>query len=137
MITDEELNIILNLYGYVSSTTPHWPGCYKVHNECAIRWLVATVRELAPYAAKRLSTTAVAEETREKEIVKFMEFFVDLMRITDSHAGNAYLEAHRILRDIKGLPPEDVIYTPKRKKKPTPKKSERPELEHFDHEQLD
>lgn len=133
MITDEELKIILDLYGYVGTTTPHWPGCYKVHNECAIRWLVATVRELSPYAAKRIETKGIAEETREKEIVKFMEFFVDLMRITDSHAGNAYLEAHRILRDIKGLPPEDVIFTPKRKKKP---KKTNPELNHFDHEQL-
>lgn len=134
MITDEELKIILDLYGYVGTTTPHWPGCYKVHNECAIRWLVATVRELLPsYAAKRIETKGIAEETREKELVKFMEFFVDLMRITDSHAGNAYLEAHRILRDIKGLPPEDVIFTPKRKKKP---KKTSPELNHFDHEQL-
>jgi hypothetical protein len=80
-----------------------------------------------------LSTTAVAEETREKEIVKFMEFFVEMMRITMSDASHAYLEAHRILRDIKGLPPEDVIFTPKRKKKP---KNTNPELNHFDHEQL-
>jgi hypothetical protein len=79
---------------------------------------VATVRELSPVAAKRLSTTAVAEETREKELVKFMELFLELMRITMSDASTAYLEAHRIIRDIKGLPPEDVIYPPRRKKKP-------------------
>jgi len=137
MITDEELNIILNLYGYAGSTTPHWPGCYKVHNECAIRWLVATVRELSPVAAKRLSTTAVAEETREKELVKFMEYFLEMMRITDSYAGNAFLEAARIIDDIKGVPrEEDANPHRKKKTKPKPKKSERPELEHFDHEQL-
>lgn len=136
MITDEELKIILDLYGYVGTTTPHWPGCYKVHNECAIRWLVATVRELAPYAAKRLETKGIAEETREKELVKFMEFFLEMMRITNSHAADAYLEAARIIDDIKGLPRDEDL-NPHRKKKPTPKKSERSELEHFDHEQLD
>ncbi len=117
MISDDELNKIIAAHGYVSSTTPHWPGCYQVHAECAVRWLVATVRELSPVAAKRLSTTAVAEETREKELVKFMELFLEMMRITMSDASTAYLEAHRILRDIKGLPPEDVIYPPRRKKK--------------------
>lgn len=131
MISDDELNKIMAAHGYVSSTTPHWPGCYQVHAECAVRWLVATVRELAPYAAKRLGTTAIAEETREKELVKFMELFLELMRITMSDASTAYLEAHRIIRDIKGLPPEDVIYTPKRKKKP-PKG---PELGHHDFDQ--
>lgn len=136
MITDEELNIILNLYGYAGSTTPHYPGCYQVHNECAIRWLVATVRELAPYAAKRIETKGIAEETREKELVKFMEFFVEMMRITNSHAGNAYLEAYRILEDIKGLPREEDM-NPHRKKKPKTKNPTGPELEHFDHEQLD
>ena len=121
------------MHGYAGSTTPHWPGCYEVHAECAIRWLVATVRELSPVAAKRIETKGIAEETREKEIVKFMEFFVEMMRITMSDASHAYLEAHRILRDIKGLPPEDVIFTPKPKKKP---KKTSPELNHFDHEQL-
>jgi len=134
MITDEELNIILEQHGYAQATGACWPGCYEFHAHCAIRWLVATVRELAPYAAKRIETKGIAEETREKELVKFMEHFLDMMRITDSVACNAYLEAHRILRDIKGLPPEDVIFTPKRKKKP---KKTSPELNHFDHEQLD
>lgn len=128
MISDDELNKIIAVHGYVSSTTPHWPGCYQVHAECAVRWLVATVRELSPVAAKRLSTTAIAEETREKELVRFMEFFVDMMRITLSDASHAYLEAHRILRDIKGLPPEDVIYPPRRKKKPAGDKP--PKIEH-------
>lgn len=121
MITDEELNIILNLYGYVGTTTPHWPGCYKVHNECAIRWLVATVRELSPFAAKRLETKGIAEETREKELVKFMEFFLEMMRITNSHAADAYLEAARIIDDVKGLPREEDL-NPHRKKKTKPKK---------------
>ena len=133
MITDEELKIILDLYGYVGTTTPHWPGCYQVHNECAIRWLVATVRELAPYAAKRLETKGVAEETREKELVKFMEYFLEMMRITDGYAGNAYLEAARIIDDIKGLPP-DMPANSHRKKKPKPKPA--PDTS-FDYEQLD
>ena len=134
MITDDELNIILKMHGYAGSTTPHWPGCYEVHAECAIRWLVATVRELAPYAAKRIETKAVAEETREKELVKFMEYFLDMMRITDSHAGNAYLEAARIIDDIKGVPRGEDL-NPHRKKKTKPKNTN-PELNHFDHEQL-
>ncbi|CAB4165305.1 hypothetical protein UFOVP822_34 [uncultured Caudovirales phage] len=128
MISDDELNKIIAAHGYVSSTTPHWAGCYQVHAECAVRWLVATVRELSPVAAKRLGTTALAEETREKELVKFMELFLELMRITMSDASTAYLEAHRIIRDIKGLPPEDVIYPPRRKKKPAGSKP--PKIEH-------
>lgn len=128
MISDDELNKIMAAHGYVSSTTPHWPGCYQVHAECAVRWLVATVRELSPVAAKRLGTTAIAEETREKELVRILEMFVDMMRITYLQTSSAYLEAYRILRVVKGLPPEDVIYTPKRKKKP-PKG---PELGHHD-----
>lgn len=136
MITDEELNIILNLYGYAGSTAPHYPGCYQVHNECAIRWLVATVRELAPYAAKRIETKGIAEETREKELVKFMEFFLEMMRITNSHAAGAYLEAARIIDDIKGLPRVEDL-NPHRKKKPKTKKTTGPELEHFDRKQLD
>jgi hypothetical protein len=131
MITDEELKIILDLYGYVGTTTPHWPGCYKVHNECAIRWLVATVRELAPYAAKRIETKGIAEETREKELVRFMEHFLDMMRITDSVAGNAFLEAARIIDDIKGVPREEDA-NPHRKKKP---KKPAPDTS-FDYEQL-
>ena len=134
MITDEELNIILKMHGYAGSTTPHWPGCYEVHAECAIRWLVATVRELAPYAAKRIETKAVAEETREKELIKLLEHFDELMRITYLTASDAYGESYRLLRMAKGLPPEDVIFKPKRKKKP---KNTNPELNHFDHEQLD
>ena len=132
MITDEELNIILNLYGYVGTTTPHWPGCYKVHNECAIRWLVATVRELSPFAAKRLETKGIAEETREKELVKFMEYFLEMMRITMSDASGAYLEAARILDDVKGLPRDEDL-NKHRKKKTNPKK---PPDTSFDYEQL-
>lgn len=135
MVTDEELKIILDLYGYVGTTTPHWPGCYKVHNECAIRWLVATVRELSPVAAKRIETKGIAEETREKELVKFMEYFLEMMRITMSDASHAYLEAARIIDDVKGLPRDEDL-NPHRKKKTKPKKTG-PELEHFDHNQLD
>jgi hypothetical protein len=137
MITDEELNIILDQHGYADATGACWPGCYEFHAHCAIRWLVATVRELAPYAAKRIETKGITEETREKEIVRFMEFFVEMMRITNSHASNAYLEADRILRDIKGLPPDMPANKHRRKKNPTPKKPKTPELEHFDYEQLD
>lgn len=133
MITDEELKIILDLYGYVGTTTPHWPGCYKVHNECAIRWLVATVRELSPFAAKRLETKGVAEETREKELVKFMEYFLEMMRITMSDASGAYLEAARILDDVKGLPRDEDL-NPHRKKWPK-KKKPAPDTS-FDYEQL-
>jgi hypothetical protein len=133
MITDEELNIILDIHGYASSTTPHWPGCYQVHNECAIRWLVATVRELAPYAAKRIETKGIAEETREKELVKFMEFFLDMMRITLSDASTAYLEAARIIDDVKGLPRDEDL-NPHRKKWPK-KKKPAPDTS-FDYEQL-
>ena len=89
MITDEELNIILKQHGYAQATGACWPGCYEVHAHCAIRWLVATVRELSPFAAKRLETKGIAEETREKELVRFMEFFLDMMRITNSHAAGA------------------------------------------------
>jgi hypothetical protein len=117
VITDDELNKILQNHGYVKSTTPHWPGCYEVHAECAVRWLVATVRELAPYAAKRLETKGVAEETREKELIKLLEYFLEMLRITSSHTSTAYLEAHRLILMAKGLPPEDVPYPSKRKKK--------------------
>ena len=134
MITDEELNIILKMHGYAGSTTPHWPGCYEVHAECAIRWLVATVRELSPVAAKRIETKAVAEETREKELVKFMEHFLDMMRRTNSHACTAFLEAARIIDDIKGLPRDEDL-NPHRKKNPKPKKPA-PDTS-FDYEQLD
>lgn len=133
MITDEELNIILKMHGYAQATGACWPGCYEFHAHCAIRWLVATVRELAPYAAKRIETKAVAEETREKELVKFMEYFLDMMRITDSHAGNAYLEAARIIDDIKGVPRDEDL-NPHRKKWPK-KKKPAPDTS-FDYEQL-
>lgn len=133
MITDDELNIILEQHGYAQATGACWPGCYEVHAHCAIRWLVATVRELAPYAAKRIETKAVAEETREKELVKFMEYFLEMMRITMSDASGAYLEAARIIDDIKGLPRDEDL-NPHRKKWPK-KKKPAPDTS-FDHEQL-
>ncbi|MBY0446663.1 MAG: hypothetical protein K2Q15_15825 [Burkholderiales bacterium] len=134
MITDEELKIILEQHGYAQATGACWPGCYEFHAHCAIRWLVATVRELAPYAAKRIETKGIAEETREKELVKFMEHFLDMMRITDSFACNAYLEAARIIDDIKGVPRDEDL-NPHLKKKPKPKKPA-PDTS-FDYEQLD
>lgn len=133
MITDEELKIILDIHGYVGTTTPHWPGCYKVHNECAIRWLVATVRELSPFAAKRLETKGIAEETREKELVKIMEIFVEMMQINMSSATDHFLKAHDILEMVKGLPREEDL-NPHRKKWPK-KKKPAPDTS-FDYEQL-
>ena len=126
MISEEELEKILRAHGYRASVVPHFPGCYEIHVECAIRWLVQTVRDLSPEAAKRLETISLAEETREKELLKLLEYFLDMLRITSMNTSKAYLEAHRLVRLAKGLPAEDQIFPGAPRKK---KKKQGPDLE--------
>lgn len=137
MITDEELNKIIEAHGYFHSTTPHYPGCYLVHSECSIRWLVAVVRELSPVSAKRLGTKGVTEETREKELLELLEIFLELLRITNSAAAESYLRASDLLGEAKGLPPEDVVYRPEKPKKSYQKQIKKPDIKQIENDSGD